>query len=95
MRRVTRNLAGEPVAAQAPEKIRDAVEDLVERVRVALVEDGVDAIGLESRMGWLGDAVTYIVSGFNDARVAEFSQRVDEHLAYDDAFPQGSPGGGR
>ncbi|MDO5684101.1 MAG: hypothetical protein Q4G46_14920 [Propionibacteriaceae bacterium] len=95
MRRVTRNLDGEPVIAQAPEKITDAIEDLVEKVRVALVEDGVDAIGLESRMGWLGDAVTYIVTGFNDARVAEFTQRVDEQQSADDAFPQTSPGGAR
>lgn len=80
MRRVTRDRRGEPVIGQAPEKIADAIEDLVAAVERALVEDGVDGIGLERRMSHLEDAVTYIVRGFNDARIADFEQRVDEQL---------------
>lgn len=81
MRRVTRSITGEPVLGAAPEKIADAVEDLVTAVERALVEDGVDGIGLEEKVRWLGEAVTHIVGGFADARVGDWEERVDQQLA--------------
>lgn len=96
MRRVTRNLRGDAVTAKAPEKIADAVEDLVSAVERALVEDGVDCIGLEDKVHWLGEAVTHIVAGFNNARVKEYEERIaqQEHAESFFEFLQDSADGG-
>lgn len=102
MRRVSRDRRGEPVIGQAPEKISDAIEDLVAAVERALVEDGIEGIGLERRMDILGDAITYQVTGFTNARVADFEEWVDEQLRVNalvdgvevDAVKRGSGRGG-
>ena len=80
MRRVSRDLSGEPVIAEAPEKIADAIEDLVTAVERALKEDGVECVGLEEKVSWLAEAVTHLVTGFNDARVKDFEEHVDLQL---------------
>lgn len=80
MRRVSRDLTGEPVIAEAPEKIADAIEDLVTAVERALVEDGVECIGLETKTRWLAETVTHIVTGFASDRVKEFEEWIDEQL---------------
>lgn len=90
MRAVTRDIYGAPATGAAPEKITDAVEDFIEKIRQALLSDGIDGINLEARLGHLASMMQWTVEGFNDRVVRDFEHRIDQQLAVKSALERGS-----